>query len=115
MQNRSQLDSTVLSSKKANLVCNSIAACVDHTRKSNYEVPDGQTSCEKALIHEHDLSVCVAENKNYIVRCLTCNVCFCGLCGKALNYPQILQMDLKRENKKKDNSKERENRVKTTL
>lgn len=84
-----ELDSTELSSKKANLVCNSIGACVDHTRsKSNFEVPDGQTSYENPLIHEHDLSV-IAENKNYIVRCLTCNVCFCGLCGKALNYPRI--------------------------
>jgi hypothetical protein len=100
-----ELDSTVLSSKKANLVCNSIAACVDHTRKSNYEVPDGQTSCEKALIHEHDLSVCVAENKNYIVRCLACNVCFCGLCGKALNYPQIHTDGLETRKQKKDNSK----------
>lgn len=82
------LDSTVLSSENAHLVCNSIDACVDHTGpKSNLKAPDGHASYEKALIHEHDLTV-IAESKNYIVRCLTCNVRFCGLCGKALN-PQI--------------------------
>jgi hypothetical protein len=38
-------------------------------------------------MHEHDLSV-IADNKN-IVRRLTCNVYFCGLCGEVLDYAQI--------------------------
>ncbi len=84
-----KFDSTVLIySEKANLVCNSTARCVDHRRsKSNIKDPVVQGSYEKALMHEHDLSV-IADNKN-IARCLTCNVYFCGLCGKALGYAQI--------------------------
>jgi hypothetical protein len=51
-------------SEKANLVCNSIATCVDNTRaKSNIKDPDVWASYKKALMHEHDLSV-IADNKN---------------------------------------------------
>jgi hypothetical protein len=75
----------VLSNENANLLCNSVDACVDHTGpKSNLKAPDGHTSYEIALIHEHDLTVIAESN----IRCLTCNVRFCGLCGKTLN-PQI--------------------------
>lgn len=77
-----ELDSTVLSSKKTNLVYNSIAACVYHSDRDL--IPDGQTS---------------------YVRCLTCNACFCGLCGKALNYARIHTDGLETRIRKKDNSK----------
>jgi len=106
---KTKLHSNVLiSCKKANLVCNSIATGVDHTgSKSNIKDSDGQTSYKEALIHEHDLSV-IAENKKYIVCCLTCNVCFCRLSGKVLDYAQIHKARLETRKQKKTTQRTKE-------
>ena len=37
------------------------------------------------LVHEHDfLTIRFKETNSPLIHCITCGICYCGLCGKAL-------------------------------
>jgi hypothetical protein len=41
---------------------------------------------EKRLIHEHDfITLRIKEANSFLVHCTTCDIYYCGLCGKALH------------------------------
>jgi hypothetical protein len=40
---------------------------------------------ESKLIHEHDfITTRIKETNSFFIHCITCGICYCGLCGKAL-------------------------------
>jgi hypothetical protein len=43
------------------------------------------TQPENKLIHEHDfITARIKETNSFFIHCITCGICYCGLCGKAL-------------------------------
>ena len=61
-------------------------------RASKYEISNngkhvelhGTTiHCKNKLVHEHDFVTAKIKETNR-VRCTTCGICYCKLCGKAL-------------------------------
>ena len=40
---------------------------------------------ENKLIHEHDfITARIKETNSFFIHCIICGICYCGLCGKAL-------------------------------
>ena len=40
---------------------------------------------ENKLIHEHDfITARIKETNSFLIHCITCGICYCDLCGKAL-------------------------------
>ena len=46
---------------------------------------DDTIQSENKLIHEHDfITTRIKETNSFLIHCITCGICYCDLCGKAL-------------------------------
>jgi late competence protein required for DNA uptake (superfamily II DNA/RNA helicase) len=46
---------------------------------------DDTIQSENKLIHEHDfITARIKETNSFLIHCITCGICYCDLCGKAL-------------------------------
>lgn len=74
------------------LVYTADSRCDEHNY--DYEIPASNTkdynkplSYQETLIHEHSYVPVTDTKRKYVVRCITCSIYFCELCGKALDNP----------------------------
>jgi rRNA maturation endonuclease Nob1 len=53
------------------------------------DVPAERILNETTLMHEHDLiAVAIKDVHRFLIRCITCGIYYCNLCGKSLEKQQ---------------------------
>jgi len=55
------------------------------------DVPAERILNETTLMHEHDL-IAMKDVHRFLIRCITCAIYYCNLCGKALERKQSINM-----------------------
>ncbi len=53
------------------------------------DVPTERILNETTLMHEHDLiALAIKDINRFLIRCITCGIYYCNLCGRALEKKQ---------------------------